>query len=109
MVSWEALRADFRKRTRAPGVRMGVAVLESDTDSFLGWAAVDPSRNEIIYAYTSSPYRTRDRFEPRIASTLVAAMGVDLTRDTTLTYWSPAAQTIASRPGYHLQPTTKTK
>ena len=100
---------DFQRRTRRPGVRIGVAVLEADPDSYLGWAACDPSGNEVIAAYTSGAYRTKGSFQPRVATSLVTAMGVDLTRPTTVRYWTPAAETLAKRPGYHLHPTTETR
>jgi hypothetical protein len=104
MVPWAQLREDFRRRTRAPGVRVGVAVLEKDADCYLGWAAVDPSANEVVYAYTTAAYRSKGKFEPRVATSLITELGVDLTRDTAVRYWTPAAETLSHRPGYHLRP-----
>lgn len=103
LVGFHQLRADFQRRTRRPETRMGVAVLRS-TGAPLGWAAVVPHENEVIYAYTLGPFRTKERFEPRVATTLITELGVDLTKPTTLRYWTPAAETLSKRAGYFLEP-----
>jgi hypothetical protein len=104
MVPWPSLREDLQRRLRSPGARVGIAVLEADSQAWLGWGAVVPLDNEVIYAYTTRGYRTRPGFEIlRVATTLLTGLGADLTKPTTLRYWTPSAQTLSERPGYQLR------
>ena len=58
-MAWNRLREDFRKRFRGPGVRTAVAVLATDPDEYMGWAAVDPLVNwSTAIASGSSPGRS---------------------------------------------------
>ena len=104
MMPWANLRDDFRRRTKGPWARVGVAVLKEDPDCYLGWAAVAPMENEIVYAYTTGAYRTRPGVEFRVASTLATHLGADLTKTTRLRYWTPAAEEISTRQGWKLEP-----
>jgi hypothetical protein len=115
LVSWDQLREDLRRRLRHPGTRCALAVVPGCPDDFLGWAAVQPAVNELIYAFTPAGYRTskaeagKKRFEPRIASSLVTRLGLDLTRQVSCRYWTRALEALAQHPGYHLHPTTETR
>lgn len=102
MCDWSKLRKDLRDQLKRPHCNSGVAVLKKDPDTYLGWAAVIRSLNLIVYSYTTAAYRTRQGFEPRVASSLVTELGVDLTRSTSLRYWTPAAEAISKRSGWHL-------
>jgi hypothetical protein len=100
-------KLDLQRNLRRPGFRCAVAVMAHDPDSYLGWAAADRMSNTIVYAYTLAAYRTpapdkRNGFEPRVATTLLAALGIDFSKPTRLYYWTPAAMEIAKRPGYQL-------
>jgi hypothetical protein len=112
LVPWEHLRRDLRRRLRSPGTRSAVAVLTTDPSSCLGWAAVVPGRNEVVFAWTFGAYRSDTRgprrFEPRIATTLVTSLGVDLTAPTPVRYWTPTAATLQAR-GYLIHPTQDTR
>ncbi len=122
MMEERRLRADLtlRLREKRPGCVAAVAHVEGDPSELMGWAACVPLTNEIVYAYTKESYRTAEaalsdtremvkRFEPRVASTLVTKLGVDLTKKTSLRYWTPCAETIDKRGGYLLRPTKESR
>jgi hypothetical protein len=103
MCDWRQLRADLRLHLKRPEVRSGVAVLAKDPDSYLGWAAVVPRENLVIYAYTTAAYRTRYGFEPRVCSSLVNLLGGDTTKELKVRYWTKASDAISRHPGWKLE------
>lgn len=105
MVPWNELRNDLRSRLRRPGVLCAIATVKDDPIAFLGWAAVNPAFNEIIYAYTIGAYRTRHntKWEPRVASGLVSKLGVDLTKSTEVVFWTEITELLSKRPGWNLE------
>lgn len=103
MVPWMSLRDDLQRRMRSPGARCGVATLDGAENVWLGWGAVVPLDNEVIYAYTPRGYRSRIGADHmRIATSMLTALGADLTKPTKLRYWTPAAEALSKRPGYQL-------
>lgn len=121
MVEEARLRADLalRLRQKRPGAVTAVAHVDGDPGELMGWACCVPSCNEVVYAYTKGTYRTeaappdtkemmrrmKPRFEPRVATTLISKLGLDLTAPTVLRFWTVAAQEIARHDGYQLAPT----
>lgn len=90
---WSSLSA----RLASPEVACVVASVPGDADSLLGWACVDRAEGAVVWAYTRELYgKVRRR---GLATSLLLALGVDVSEPTPLLFWSPCAEAIAAR-GY---------
>lgn len=101
----DELRFDLRRRLRRPDTRVGVAISEHDPDLYLGWGAVGMlgASAEVIYAYTLSDFRSKGRFQPRIASSLLESLGADFSKPVCVRYWTEVTRQLSKRPGYQLR------
>lgn len=58
---------------------------------------------EVIYAYTLSDFRSKGRFQPRIASSLLESLGADFSKPVSVRYWTEVTRQLSKRPGYQLR------
>lgn len=102
----EKLRFNFGARLRRAHIRAAVAHVPGDPKELMGWAAVSHMDNEVVYAYTKASYRTSKdgRYAPRVATSLISGLGVDLSKPTVVRYWTLCARAIAAKPAYRIEP-----
>jgi hypothetical protein len=93
--------SDLRELVREHVCVIGIATPVGQPDTFMGWAAVVPSRNAIVFIYVKAPFRApRDgSSEFRVGSSLAIAMGIKFERPVPCLTWSKAAARIAAKPG----------
>lgn len=96
------------RELKRPGCVVLIAKPTEGEPVFVGWIATVPAENRIVYAYTKAAYRASpdqragrelnaDAF--RIASTLAVAAGISFERTVFCSFFSRAANAIASKTG----------